>query len=245
MAVIVRRVKAPPRKPGERANLTLTKIVDVALAVLDDHGLENFSARAVAKRLSVSPAAIYAHVEGGLSGLKTQVARVTLSNVARPYRPKDTPASYYLDLALRLLKAVRGKQALAQLVSFELAADYLVCPQFTERLFSVLAHKSPSGLPAAQRLDLAMATLVGMAMIEAGTHRNAITATLSRDFKRRLKTLALDEAATLTEHSDDLMMQIRRRLLTEESHLRRTANRYVAPVIAALKLDVEARGSPN
>ncbi len=245
MAVIDRRVKAPPRKPGERANLTLTKIIDVALAVLDEHGLEDFSARVVAKRLGVSPAAIYAHVEGGLVGLKTQMARVTLLKVARPYRPKDTPTSYLLDLVLRLLRAVRGKQALAQLVSFELAADYLFCPQFTERLFSVLAPKDRGGLPPAQRLDLAMAMLVGMSMIEAGTDRSAITANLSRNFKRRLKQFQPDEEPTLSEHADDLMMQIKRRLLTEESHLRRAAHRYAAPIIAMLKLDAEEPGSPN
>jgi AcrR family transcriptional regulator len=186
MAIIVRRVKVRRRKPGERADLNVEKIIDAASAVLEELGLEAFSGRAVAKKLKVSSAAIYLHVDGGLRGLKIEMVRRLLSEVARPYRPNDTPAGYLLDLALRLLKALRRRPAIAQLVAFELASDYLLCPQFVERLLSVLMRSARTDLTAAQKLDLTMATLVGMALVESCAAPGNLTRTLAREFLPRL-----------------------------------------------------------
>ena len=236
MAAITRRVARARRKPGERANLSRAKIVAAALDVLEARGLETFSARLVAKKLRVSPAAIYAHFEGGLAGLKSAMVHVTLFDVARPYGPKDSPAGYVRDLFLRLLKAIHGKQPLAQLIALELSTDHLICPVFAERLLSV-ALGSDKGVPnPARALDLVLAMLLGMIMVEGETSTAGETAALSRSLSTRVKAHPPNEVPTLLANRDDLALQIRRRLVESPTLLVRTAHWYAEPVIAALEL---------
>src|ERR671937_1390150 len=59
----------PPARPGarrsdprKRRTLNREAIVDVALAIVDEEGLEGLSMRNVAERLATGPASLYAHV---------------------------------------------------------------------------------------------------------------------------------------------------------------------------------------
>ena len=59
----------PPARPGERKSdlrkrrtLNREAIVDVALEIVDEEGLEGLSMRRVAERLETGPASLYAHV---------------------------------------------------------------------------------------------------------------------------------------------------------------------------------------
>jgi AcrR family transcriptional regulator len=54
-----RRARRPPRR-----SLTREAVVDAALAVLDEGGVEGLNMRAVAERLGTGPASLYAHVSG-------------------------------------------------------------------------------------------------------------------------------------------------------------------------------------
>jgi AcrR family transcriptional regulator len=236
MPLTIRRVKRPVRGRGERANLTPDLIVKAAMEVLEDQGLDKFSGRDIAKKLGVSNAAIYAHIEGGLPGLKKKIAYDVLKGIARSYRPKESPASYFRDIVLRLLTATRGKQALAHLIGIELASDFLVCPQFAERLLS-LVEDDGQKRSTADRFDLAVAALVGMMMLEAATNRDEITNDQATSLAKRLKALPEGETTTLLSHRVELLLQIKRRLLPQERHLSGLADRYAAPLIAALSLN--------
>ena len=59
----------PPQRPGvrrsdprKRRTLNRDAIVDIALAIVDEEGLEGLSMRRVADRLETGPASLYAHV---------------------------------------------------------------------------------------------------------------------------------------------------------------------------------------
>src|SRR4051812_33640224 len=59
----------PPPRPGarkpdapKRRTLNRDAIVDVALAIVDEDGLEGLSMRRVAERLDTGPASLYTHV---------------------------------------------------------------------------------------------------------------------------------------------------------------------------------------
>jgi TetR/AcrR family transcriptional regulator, tetracycline repressor protein len=236
MPVTIRRIVRPRRKPGERANLSLEKILVAALDVLDATGLQDFSARTVAKKLGVSPAAIYAHFEGGLGGLKAAMVDVTLRDVARPYGPNDTPAGYVRDIFLRLLKAIHGKRPLAQLVAVELSADYLVCPIFVERLLAAALGSGKSTPNPARALDLVLAMLLGMIMVEAEVPVERGPVIRASNFSSRMKTLPPNEVPTLLANRVDLTGQIGRRLVSSPKILLRTVHWYAEPVIAALEL---------
>ena len=236
MTVTIRRVFRPKRKAGERANLTLEKISAASFDVLEETGLDDFSARLVAKKLGVSPAAIYAHFEGGLKGLKQGLVFVTLRSVARPYGPGDTPAGYLRELFLRMLKAVHGKQALAQLIALELSKDHLICPVFLERLLSVaLGAGKPPANPA-RALDLALAALLGMIMVEGETTSDDKAAKAARQYSSRITGFPPSEFPTLLATRNEMMLQIKRRLVPVPAHLAKTAGWYAEPIIAALDL---------
>lgn len=235
MPVTIRRVKRPARGRGERANLTPKQVVEAAMATLEEAGLEKFSGRDVAKKLRVSNAAIYAHIEGGLGGLKKRIVDGVLSGVARPYRPKENPASYLRDVVHRLLAAIRGRQALAHLIGLELATDYLVSPQFAERLLS-LVEEEKRQRSTADRFDLAIAMLIGMIMVEATTPRDQDANRQMPTLMRRLKALPPDEVTALLTHGTELMLQAKRRSLTQDALVQKVADRYAAALIASLGL---------
>ena len=240
MAITIRR--RPRRKPGERADLSMAKITAAAFDVLEMAGLHEFSARLVAKRLGVSPAAIYAHFDGGLAGLKQALVFIVLRDVARPYGPNNLPAGYLRDIFLRMLKAVNRKQALAELIALELSRDNLVCPIFLERLLSAAlgAGKAPPNL--ARVLDLVLASLLGMIMVEGETNAGDRVKALSGSYVPRVKALPSSEVPTLLAAKEDLMLQIKRRMVPAPALLTKTALWYAEPVIAALKLDLGASG---
>jgi AcrR family transcriptional regulator len=54
--------RQPAEAPRQRAKLSRTRIIDEALALIDDAGLDRFSMRALAARLGVDPMSIYHHV---------------------------------------------------------------------------------------------------------------------------------------------------------------------------------------
>jgi AcrR family transcriptional regulator len=225
----------PARKPGHRANLTIPDIVEAGFAVLEEHGLQQFSARLVAKKLGVSPGAIYAHLEGGLGELKRRMVFATLAGIARPYRRRDTPTGYFQNLLLGLLKAINGKQPLAQLIALELSADYLLCPILIEGLLSVPLIGARGAISPARRLDIAMTVILGMIMVEGETRREDKSRNLSDAFIRRVRSYPPDEFPKLLANSTELMMQIRRRMVPTEGYLRLTAAGYVQAILAALE----------
>jgi AcrR family transcriptional regulator len=237
MAITIRRIARPRRKPGERANLSPGKIIAAALDVLEaGGGLEDFSARLVAKKLGVSSGAIYAHFDGGLAEIRAAMVNVILRDVARPYGPKDSPADYVRSLSLRLLTAIHGKQPLARLIALELSADPLVCPIFVERLLAAALAGGKVAPNPARVLDLALAMLLGMIMVEGETHAGDRSAALSRSFLSRVKSYPPDQVPTLLANRDDLALQIRRRLVASPKILDRTVHWYVEPIISALGL---------
>ena len=239
MALLVRdgvdlKRRKPARKPGQRADLTANDIVEAGFAVLEEHGLQDFSARLVAKKLGVSPGAIYAHLKGGLGELKARMVWATLAGAIRPYRRRDTPAGYLRDLLLELLKAINGKQPLAQLIALELSADYLVCPIFIEGLLRAPVIGARGVTSPARRLDVAMTVILGMIMVEAESRRDGISKNLSDSLIRRVRAYPPDAAPKLLANSTELSLQIKRRLIPTDAHLRRTAIRYAGALLAAL-----------
>ena len=233
MAVTIRR--RPRRKPGQRANLTIEKITAAAFDVLRTKGLDEFSARLVAKQLGVSPAAIYVHFDGGFTGLKRHLASAALLKVSRPYGPTDSPADYLRDIFVRTLRAIRRNQGLALLIALELSTDQLVCPIFLERLFAAALGVAKPPPNKARVLDLVLAALLGMIVVEGETPEDHKVSNLSGRYSTRIKAYPPNEVPTLLATSGELVMQIGRRLIPNAALEAESALRYAEPVIATLE----------
>ncbi len=236
-AVLNEQTELPARKPGQHANISKQDILEAGYKVLEEHGLQEFSARMVAKKLGVSPGALYAHLKGGLGELKRRMAVATLLDVVRPYRRRDTPAGYFQNLLLELLKAINRKQSLAQLIALELSTDYLLCPMLIEGLLSVPLIAGRGRISPGRRLDVAMAVIIGMIMVEGETRRDDGSRRLSDAFIGRVRAYPPDKVPKLLANSADLMMQIRRRLTPVEGYLRFVAAGYAKAILAALETE--------
>src|SRR3954452_14797583 len=90
------------RRPGEAAAVTREQIIDVADAIARAEGLDKVSIRRISADLSVTPAALYWHVEN-----KQQVLTGILDRAfARIERPKPN-AGTWLDRVLSLYASQR------------------------------------------------------------------------------------------------------------------------------------------
>ena len=63
-------------KPPARAPLSRESIVDAAMGVLDEHGIDGLNMRRVAEALGTGPASLYAHVSGKDELLELMIDRV-------------------------------------------------------------------------------------------------------------------------------------------------------------------------
>lgn len=81
---------AKKRHVGRAAAIGLTRerIVEAAIALIDEDGLGGFSVRALARRLNVYPAALYWHVGGDKTDL---LAEISGSLIASLMSPADLP----------------------------------------------------------------------------------------------------------------------------------------------------------
>jgi AcrR family transcriptional regulator len=89
----------PARKPRRRA-LTREAIVDAALEVLDEGGIDGMNMRAVAERLGTGPASLYAHVSG-----KDELLALLIEKLAAEMPIQVVGAAPWQD---QLKDAVRG-----------------------------------------------------------------------------------------------------------------------------------------
>ena len=71
------------RPVGRAAAVGLTRgaIVDAAIALIDDEGLQGFSVRALARRLNVYPAALYWHIGGAKADLFAEISGKLMSSL--------------------------------------------------------------------------------------------------------------------------------------------------------------------
>ena len=235
MALTTRRIARPKRGPGERANITIEKIAAAAFDVLEKSGLDDFSARLVAKKLGVTPAAVYGHFDGGFAGLKRHLVISALLTISRPYGPTDTPAGYLRDLFVRTLQEVRRKQGLAHLIALELSRDQLVSPIFLERLFSAALGIGKPPPNKARVLDLALGALLGMIMVEGEIPSDQILSKTNRNFLARIKAQPANDVPTLLATSTELAIQVAARLVPKSDLAAKSALRYAEPLIATLE----------
>ncbi|MER8855733.1 TetR family transcriptional regulator [Mesorhizobium australicum] len=64
--------------------LTRERVVEAAIALIDDEGIVGFSVRALARRLNVYPAALYWHVGGAKSDLLAEISGALIASLMTP-----------------------------------------------------------------------------------------------------------------------------------------------------------------
>jgi hypothetical protein len=208
----------------------MAKILDMAVYLLGQGGVERFSLRRLARVMRVQPRSIQGRFKGGLTSFWLSLAQFALRDVAKPPTPSDTADSYIRDLFRAALKSFRGRPALAGIVAREMARNYALMPPLTERVMVAL---HAGGLAEPERiaaLDVVFGVLAGLLLIETGTmttekaHAQAITA--------QVPALPAIEFPELRKCAEGLADRIAKRPSQDET----IADRYAQLVILSLKL---------
>lgn len=158
--------KSPgPARPD--ASLSVERIVSVALDVLDERGLGDFSLRLVARRLGVTPMSLYYHVEDRDTVLSLVAERV-MNDIEVPSASLEWPLRLR-EIAVRYRVAVRRHPHVAQLIAGSLASMSSGDLPLMEGMLAPLVE---AGVPERRLIDAynafvgAMVGFVGLELAE-------------------------------------------------------------------------------
>ena len=167
--MVLKFSKGPPakRKPGFPAGLTRVQILEAAAAMIEDHGPDNFSFRALAKKLKVVPTTIHSRFKGGYGEIEREIARSVLGELTPPYEAQQDPKAYLRAVFVKALVAFRERPVLGRLAMHHAIDDPWLNMAFSERVLVTLAALS-EGVDLAQAYNLALARLAGLILLETG-----------------------------------------------------------------------------
>lgn len=172
-----------------RPQIDRAAILDAALLLADERGLEAVTMHAVAQRLAVTPMALYRHVDGKQALLDGLVERLLTSF---PLPPADAPWPARLTA---VAEAVRSTAKRHPAVFPLLLTRPAVTPAARTARDSVQAALREAGLPAdaAARAERLVSTAVlGFAASEAaGRFRHHPREVIDEDFAALLRWLRL------------------------------------------------------
>lgn len=159
----------PAKKPSsteakEAPPLSRERIIDVALELISEKGLDDFSLRDVARSLEVYPTAIYWHIKNK-NALLGEVCTRTLSKVIPP-RGKSAWQDWLRALFRQYRKTMRQHPNLAQLVGARLLSNSDRNTELIERILLVLEE---AGCPDAHMVELyntVVASMCGFTTME-------------------------------------------------------------------------------
>jgi AcrR family transcriptional regulator len=174
---------------GRRPQIDRAAILDAAMLLADERGLEAVTMHAVAQRLHVTPMALYRHVDGKQALLDGLVERLVTSY---PFPPADAP---WPDRLTAMAEAMRSTAKRHPAVFPLLLTRPVVTPAARKARDSVQAALREAGLVAdeAARAERLVSTAVlGFAASEAaGRFRHHAQSAIDEDFAVLLRWLRL------------------------------------------------------
>jgi TetR/AcrR family tetracycline transcriptional repressor len=130
-----------PQTAGARMALSRDKVVNAALAIVQDHGLASLSMRQIAAALGVQPGAIYWHVTSKQELLALLADRILAASPGgKPAAPSPDARQKAIDMRAALLAVRDG----AEIVSFALALrplSHAPVPRFRDALAADLPEQ--------------------------------------------------------------------------------------------------------
>lgn len=173
-SVPVRPGPGRPRKGEARAAadtaLGRDRILQAALALIDDQGLAAFNIRALAATLKVAPAALYWHVPNR-DALVSGVIALALQGVAAAV-PSQEPLTWQARLRALLVAfraALRAHPHLAPVVASELAYNAAFDAPLLEHIVVALEQARFEGEALVDAFNVVVAALCGFATLELST----------------------------------------------------------------------------
>jgi TetR/AcrR family tetracycline transcriptional repressor len=158
--------RAVRRPPSISVGLSRDRIVEAALRLIDESGLESFSVREVARVLGVYPTALYWHIAGGRNALLAEVASTTLRDVAPPFYAGDDWGDWIRTLFHQCRDSLRHHPNVAPLLGAQLVSNAGVDPALVERALAALTEAGFRGERLVDAYNAVIAAMLGYVTLE-------------------------------------------------------------------------------
>jgi len=190
--------KPSPTEATEAPSLSRERIVDVALELISEKGLDDFSLRDVARSLEVYPTAIYWHIKNK-NALLGEVCTLTLSKAVPP-RGKSAWQDWLRALFRQYRKTMKQHPNLAQLVGARLLSNSERNTDMIERILLVLEE---AGCPDAHMVDLyntVIASMCGFTTMEFAPLPNEDVGGWRSELEERVHSVSAIRFPKLAKH---------------------------------------------
>ena len=224
--------KKTKRKAGTRAGLTKAAIAAAAAKQVEAPEAGGLSLRELAKAMGVAPTTIHAHFKGGVSEVIAALAASALTDVTRPYKPKEEAANYLRDMFLRILKALHGRPTVAKFVVLQLSYDPMLVPLLTERLLLSLTELGVPNASLPQMFHRSLGAIFEMILTESARSKPAAQKQASIQMNKAIAALSPTEFPNLTMLREALVAETATG--TAPSPTADVAARYVNRLISGL-----------
>jgi TetR/AcrR family transcriptional regulator, tetracycline repressor protein len=151
----------PARTPGQRAGLTHERVLAAARELLAEAGVNGLSMRSLARRLQVSPNALYSHVENKLA-LIDEVLDDLLAEVEVPPAGAE-PAAGLHQLMASTYRTLIAHPDLVSVYLMRQGARGANAERLGDVVTGLLARAGVTGAPAREALRVLIVYTIGFA----------------------------------------------------------------------------------
>ncbi|TDR44997.1 TetR family transcriptional regulator [Tahibacter aquaticus] len=192
---------SPPRPPrataarksaASKPALSRERVIEAALAEIDERGVAAFNLRNLAERLAVYPTAVYWHVPNK-TAILAEVVAVVFRDVAPQQRKNDDWRSYLRRLFQRYRESARRHPNVAPLVAAHLVGNLRIDFDFVEGVLAALSAAGLAGARLVAGYNAVVAALIGFVIQEFSPLPEADTEQWQSAVQQRL--LGVDPAA--------------------------------------------------
>jgi AcrR family transcriptional regulator len=182
----------------EPTALSRERIIEVALALISEKGLDGFSLRDVARSLNVYPTAIYWHIKNK-NALLAEVSTLTMSRVLPP-RGRASWQDWLRKLFRQYRRTMRQHPNLAQLVGARLLSN---SDRITELVEAILDALVDAGCPPGHMVPMyntVVASMCGFVTLELAPMPSEETGAWRAELEQRVHQISALRYPTLARH---------------------------------------------
>lgn len=185
--ILVTKVQGKRRAGSDL--LTRDHVVETALSLIDERGLDGFSVRELARALGVFPTALYWHVKGGRNEMLAAVAARALEHVAPEPGAGDDWKDWLRQLFHRYRKALSRHPNVAPLLGAQLVSNAGVNPELVERILAALHGAGFHGAALVDAYNATLAAMLGYVTLEFAPSPSDEPDRWAKEFQQALEAL--------------------------------------------------------
>lgn len=178
--------------------LTRERIVEEAIALIDDDGLQGFSIRALARRLNVYPSALYWHIGGAKADLFAEISGTLMAGLMTPADKPDDWKDTIRILFHRFRANVHAHPRAAPLLGPHIRSNGAPNAPWVEATLQALSVAGFSGEGLVNAFNAVVGALEGYITIELAADGGEQGSEWVTTFDRELEALDADHYPLVT-----------------------------------------------